>query len=218
MKCKLIDKQDRSRLCEGKTTGIGFALAKKDGKTLELVGAVSPCKDYLSDQVYSEHSGKPYGAWGYRAVQTGCLKDNVFMVFGYCPSSKTGTAPKEDVEKLEANIPKILDLLNKIESELGKVALTSIDKLEDNRWVATGDLFWASTTYLISLYSLLVRAGQGYDGRPFREWLACQNNPEYMTTKCILPKLEKILKREHKPQDFTTTWGVHDAGIVGHAV
>ena len=61
---KLIDKQNRRTLGEGRNYGMGMACLKKDGDNFETVCPITACKDFISDVIYSELTGKPYYAYG----------------------------------------------------------------------------------------------------------------------------------------------------------
>ncbi len=73
----IIDKFPRKVLIEGRSYGTSFALAALKDNTFECVGPLSPCKDYLNDQVFSEETGIPCAAWGYKAIQVGLFKDGL---------------------------------------------------------------------------------------------------------------------------------------------
>ena len=50
---QIINKQCRSKLCEGRSYQMGFAFLKKlDNNTFETVQPISPCKDYLNDVIF----------------------------------------------------------------------------------------------------------------------------------------------------------------------
>src|SRR5687768_15710647 len=88
----LVDKQDRSVLCEGRNYGIGFAFCKRTGDVLETVQPVSPCKDYLNDVVYSEHSGQPFSAWGLRTSKKNIFyaDEGAYVLFQVCKKGARG--------------------------------------------------------------------------------------------------------------------------------
>src|SRR5438552_3986472 len=79
-KFKLVDAQDRRRLSEGRSYGVSYALAKRNGNELHTVGPISPCREYLNYQIYSENSKKPFGKWGYRAKHEGLLDDELMYL------------------------------------------------------------------------------------------------------------------------------------------
>ena len=69
---KIIDKQNRGKLNEGRNYQMGFAFCKKvSNKVLETIQPISPCKDYLNDVVYSERTGKNVSAYGLNTSKLG---------------------------------------------------------------------------------------------------------------------------------------------------
>jgi hypothetical protein len=219
----LIDKCPRSPLSEGRSYGIAFAFAKREGDTLSLVGPLSPCKDYLNDQLYSEQSGKPYGAWGYKSVKTGCFEGGfAYLIFAILPqkgsSSLTSYSNQQKETKYLAEsfhlVEKFIGLLTNCFHQ--SAAGVSVVKLEDNRYVAILPLFWVQYTYLISFLTLCMRiAVETYYGGQddviayIRE---CDTgDSSYITS--AKHKIDAMLKGVFPVQTFEATSGWHDMGI-----
>ena len=60
----ITEKHDRNVLIEGRSSGMGFAMLKKDKTNYETVNPLSPCKDYLNEVVFTENTGYPTKAHG----------------------------------------------------------------------------------------------------------------------------------------------------------
>lgn len=166
---KIKDKQDRKKLGEGRNWGVGFAFAKKEDDVYTTVQPISPCKDYLNDTVYGEYSKKTVNAYGLSYKPTGLFEEEkaylVAKVVGFNNNVKEypGNKLKEDSELFLNNAKNIEKLLNYIEDKL-KIAKTIV-KVVDDKLLFESDKYWASQTYLISLYSLLIRMAHIYDGK-----------------------------------------------------
>lgn len=166
---------DRKVLSEGRNYNMGFAFCKlmADG-TFETIQPLSPCKDYLNDVIYSEHTGKPFSACGLNTKKTGIFEEqpHAFLAIKML-SPKGGGWPgtgslQEAKDRLKKNYIYIETLLNHVEESFTKQGLierTAISPTQDeDLFLLAVPLWWCRSTHLISLYSLLVRMGQFWNG------------------------------------------------------
>lgn len=227
---KIVDKQNRGVLGEGRNYGMGFAFCKQDGDTLTTVMPISPCKDYLNDVVYSEHSGQPYQAHGLKTAKKHIFDSQAYILFAICKQGHPGFEYKgyaKDLKDTDDNLKNIEKLINDIEMELKLIDGTHIVKVSDNLYAAEVPIFWVSTTYAISLWSLLARVARKWDGKgDWRSFLKKINDNDTGYINSSMPKIEKMMKGIVPPQDFSvTSWpgdsegygysvDVHNAGIV----
>lgn len=84
-------------------------------------------------------------------------------------------------------------------------------------------LIWCDSTYMISLYSLLLRAGQTYGDISIDPFKFLEDNKGYKEDisliKSALPKLRDIIKYGPLKQDFSNLRGdnsTHNLGIVAY--
>ncbi len=223
-KWTLVDEQLRSKLGEGRNYGLGFAFAKREDSKLITVGPISPCKDYLSDQIFSEATGKPYQACGYSAHKTKCFDKNGYLImsvlkrFGYDANGKFEPVGyprfQKDLEDLDKNWKNMQKFINVIEEKLKLKERTEINKIEENIYVSITPLFWTSATYLISLYSLFLRVAMHWNGEgdPLEYAGKITNNDAYMV-KTAIPVFERMLKEGVPQQDFKASRSWHGFGI-----
>lgn len=222
----IIDKQNRSKLNEGRDYQMGFAFLKKIApvRLFETVQPVSPCKDYLNDVAYSEATGKVVTAYGLKTSKEN-LFDNepyAFMAIKILPrqgGDDYGTL-QQDTDNLNSNYKVLKSFMNYFDDELG-LKRTQIYKANDGMFVVKFDKAWAMYTYSISLFSLLLRVGQFYKGdvsqmdflKSFKAF-----NPDVYLVQNVLPKIIKILETKSLPvQDLTTLkpgTGIHNFGIM----
>ena len=169
MRMKIINECDRSVLNEGRNYGIGFAFLKPgEGNTFTTVQPISPCKDYLNDVVYSEHTGRPFSAYGLHTTKKNIFDgDAAYMAMSICkkgPRSLNEYASYgKDQELLMDNVEGMLRFINEIDRRFD-MKPTEIKKIKTNMRVAVFDKRWTTATYLISLYTLMLRIGLHYKG------------------------------------------------------
>lgn len=223
---KIIDKQNRSILGEGRSYQMGFAFLKKekDG-VFKTVQPISPCKDYLNDVVYSEKTGKPVSAYGLHYEKQDIYDaDRAYMVIRIMENfsgSKYSNFDK-DTQNLKDNYKTLQNFINHFEAQLGAEPSEIIDTEENGRFFISLPLLWCETTYLISLYSLLLRVGQFFKGdKSPEEYIAkfTEFQPDTYLLSSAKPKLEKILKSTTFEQNMDKFYGgtdVHNHGIVAH--
>lgn len=212
----LIDKQDRGKLYEGRNVGIGFAFCKRGGDVITTVMPISCCKDYLGDQVYSERTGKSYSAYGFNSSKQGIFWNSwAYVVMGILPYSRTATL-KSDHKELEESLMNpergLKPFLSHFEVLLG-INPTTFSQIAPNRLLGVLDAKWTEATYLISLWSLLVRVGLKFkEGDPMG-FLKKVNDDDAYTVKAVIPKIERLMTKDFPVQDFTKACNWHDMGI-----
>lgn len=217
---KVINNLNRSGLNEGRTHGMGFAFAKREGDVITTIMPISTCKDYLNDVIYSEHTGHPYHVHGLATEKRDIFKDG----FGYLVMSilderysSSGYKFKEEVEMLEKewmNAQKaLLDIECSIDSGDVFTEHTQIFKVGDNLFVVKVPCFWCQYTYLISLYTLILRNIFRWDGEgdPI-EFLAKVDGEDTYTMAVALPKLKRIMQGE-LPEQNMAKLSPHNMGI-----
>ncbi len=218
MAWKLIDKQDRSVLGEGRSQGIGYAFAKRKGNTLTTSSPISPCKDYLNDSLYSEITGKPYSACGLNTTKQDIFDTHAYLIMSVCLAGcralKKYETYDKDVAALETNHAGMQKVINWLEDLLKIDGRTSIQRIAANQYVIIAPLFWAQATYLISLYTLIIRAALYYvDNTDIKAFLLNPNNPDAYMIKMAWPKVERMIGGEVPKQDFNAPTSWHGAGI-----
>ena len=222
---KLIDKQNRESLSEGRNYQMGFAFCKKiELGIYETIQPISPCKDYLNDVVFSEITGKPVTAYGLKTKQLGIFDKRGYIAFKICPSYSNMEKDKQNLNNNVLNIQKFMNnfevLLKTRKSKIKKVTETEGNKGNEDSFIVSLPSDFLVGTYSISLYSLLLRVSQWYDGK--------QDVMEYLKTfkafpvdtyivNSALPKLERIIKEGFPKQNLSGmegNTGVHNLGIV----
>jgi hypothetical protein len=225
-KLTLVDKKPRSVLCEGRNYGIGFAFAKRKGNELHLVGPISPCREYLNDQLYSELTKKPTSCYGYKAKYEGLLEDEVlYLVCGVMPyqGGHKYAGQVEETKWMAANHRYVQWFLNEHECALGKFGISNITELETNRYVIEVPRWWGRATYLISLLSLLVRVALEGRYTPNQEdgkanvamaWLpTAQTREDNYNLGPVKEKIEKMVAGQFPTQNLDHI-SPHSAGIL----
>lgn len=222
-KYKLIDKQNRAILGEGRNYGCGFALCRKiNDFTFETAYPISPCRDYLNDQVWSEVTGKEYNTYGLHSFKQNLFTDTEgCMAFAICkmgPSTLTEYPLfKRDCDTLEKNYLKLQEFINWFETQFKVEKLTQIIRISENLYVAVGSIFWFTETYKISLYSLLFRTGIFWESGDKIDFIKKFNfdYPDQALLKSALPKIELMLQGTVPKQDMNNLHHPHNVGICG---
>lgn len=216
---KLINKQNRGLLAEGRNYGMGFAFCTVKDDVVTTTMALTACKDFLNDQIWSDKTGKPYKIYGLSTEPLGLFDGPVsHMVIGILPYNKGGAYHKmeADVAQLSGNYHKLQAFINNIESLLKLEELTSITPIEENRYLVTFPSFWTNATYLISLYTLLLRVGMYCGDEDALSYLATYNKSidDKVYVDKSLPKLKAMIGGNIPEQDFSKLSSPHSVGIV----
>jgi hypothetical protein len=217
----IIDNQKRSILSEGRNYGLGFAfLNRLDENTFETVQPISPCKDYLNDVVYSEATGKPFAAWGLKTKKQGIFDgEHAYMVISICKLGRSLSSYlgyDEEMELMANNGENMAEFMHKIEAKLG-IGKTKFHQLADNLKLLEMDKQWVAGTYLISLYSLMLRVALSYKGGGVMTHIKEIDSPDRMMLNGIKEKLLILFERKGNlpKQNMTNLEDVHNHGIVG---
>lgn len=156
---EIILNPNRGNLSEGRTYGIGFAFCKVEPNRIEGVDAISTCKDYLNDFVWSEKfkidSKKIHG---YQHEYVGFFenkKHHTSMLISILDS------PVEKSTML-SNYKNIESLLNSFEEILNIKYKTRIKRIDENLYLIQFSKYWVQETALISVFSLLCRIAYLY--------------------------------------------------------
>lgn len=211
MKVKIKEVKNRGVLNEGRNSGMGFAFLKKTKSLVtrevvyKTVQPVSPCKDYLAEVVFTELTGIGTQGCGlkypkklniqdkdyfYMAIQIQKTKDGAYH--GYSTFEK-------DLNNLNDNYKNIEVFINKIEEDLQLKNKTTILKANDDYYLINVPKEWCISSIMISMYTLLIRCAQVYDGKQdhneFMEKLSGDmKNIDGGLLKSALPKIKEILK------------------------
>jgi hypothetical protein len=232
MGIKLKNTHNRSVLSEGRSNNMGFAFCKNtNGDEYETIQPISPCKDYLNDVIFAEVTNKSITAYGLSLKGSqGLFKGKqAYIAIAMCPYKyKNPYNDKgflEDKARLAKYHKHLESFINYFEELLGIDAETNtiITEVEDNLYVIELPLLWTESTYMISLYSLLLRAGQTYDDISVDPMKFLEDNKGYQEdislVKSALPKLNDIIKYGPLKQDFSILQGntsTHNLGIVAY--
>lgn len=225
---KIVDKQNREVLGEGRNHGMGFAFLKKlkKEKEFETVCPISPCKDYLNDVIYGEALNVPVSACGLSYNPVGGVFDEPFSnlvikIVNYQKKNTYGKYPnfESDIKQLKKNYKNIEKLLNYIENRIG-IDHTEITPSNDDMYHLKVPRYWTESTYLTSLYTLLIRMGQYYDGEktPDEFLNTYPNNNETSLWNSSKLKLIMIMNGYKIKQTFDKKTGgaIHGMGILAY--
>lgn len=159
----IIDKQNRSKLAEGRNYGFGFSILKKvDDKTYEALMPFTACKDYLNDFIYVETTKKPLGIiYGFKHEYTGVFEDQEYFYLGYKSVDKNKSSGwdklNETKELIVSNYTNVIKFFNKLEEFLDMSDRTEFESLEEDTVILKVPMYWTKYTFLISVYLLYIR-------------------------------------------------------------
>lgn len=225
IKYELVETGNRAILAEGRSSGVGFVFAKPDGNKLTTVNALTCCKDYMNEQVYSEATGRPYARYGYQATKQSIFDTGYgYVILGILGSRYNSDSPDVNAIKwMNEHLADIQKFINTFEDML-KVERTELSLIADNRHAAKLAKFWITQTYRMSLWALLVRFAtdsKWTDKIEFWDALAkCKTQDCSMITP-IIPKMKKMVEGKLPDHDMVAnetppsacgSW--HNAGIV----
>ncbi len=200
---KLVNGLSRAPLNEGRSYGIAFGLCSRKDDVCEIVSPISTCKDYLSDQVYSERTGHPYFIYGFSSSKKGIFDGGETVLAIAFEPYKNGTKQigfDDNKKKLITGYKNIEKFINKTEDLLSTKndlkLRTKIELLDNDKLVAIGDEWWGRYPYLISAYSLLIRSAfqEKYSGDidPIAQLSTITTDDIYMVP-VMVQKLRKII-------------------------
>jgi len=206
---KIIDKENRNKLTEGRTSGMGFAFLKRDTPTVfKTVQPISACKDFLNEILFAEKTGillpSVYGL-KYKKVLNIFNRNYAFIGIKILPHRFNGPNKNDDRIAFNKNYHNLQNFMNQIEEGFKIRYNTKIIKANEDMFVVKMPIFWTNTLYLLSLYTLLLRAYQAYDNSlPAIEYIEkgkCYHediNLMYMIKK----RLPSILAGDLPKQEF----------------
>lgn len=158
---KIEEKQDRKKLAEGRSYGIGFSILNKiSNNKYETYLPFTACKDYLNDFSYVEWTKNEIGSiYGYNHKLLNCFdKRRIFYLGVNTLNYKDGREWK-DKEKatniLIENKDNLQQLINTIEDKLN-ISKTSIS-IDEDTLIVKAPIYWSKSTALISVFTLLIR-------------------------------------------------------------
>ena len=152
----------RVTLSEGRSYGVGFSMLKfNSDNTFKKVIPFTACKDYLNDVVHIEKyntiTGKIHGLEYSNNNYFEYDKEHGYV--GVCALNKINIS-KETIDQdlkvcLEENIENVVNVLNYFEKRLN-IKPTELIYSKDT-YVLKSDMYWVNETFLISLYTLIIR-------------------------------------------------------------
>lgn len=212
-KFNIVDNCDRKVLGEGRTKGMAFAFCKKVKDAFETVQPLSPCKDYLNDVVFIETTGIPISACGLKLNEKKdiFLDDYSYLLITTLPSNKEGKIGLKNESSyvlsgklLADELVFMLENHKNIESyinffeELCNIEGRTTIIMEDPYLLVKFPTYWTKSTYLISLYTYLIRISlySDFKTNPLTELHTMEdtakNNIEYPYLVKIIRMLDSI--------------------------
>lgn len=195
---KIEQLQDRKKLDEGRSFGIGFSILNKINKNkYQTYLPFTACRDYLNDFAYVENTGKEIGKiYGYNHKYLGCFLNKKYFYIGvntlHYNDNNCNWIKFEESSKLLIDNYKVLEkFLNFIEEKTGIKSRTTIE-LDEDTLIVRAPIYWSKNTALISVYTLFIRCYFNLKeedlNKEFYEML--NNNPfisedKYLKTNCI---------------------------------
>lgn len=162
----IINKRSRKRLIEGRTSGMGFAFLKKMlNGNYKTIQPISPCKDYLHEVVFTEHTNIPSRAYGFKHHKSlGLFTDIAHIAITIVPNFHNENSYQygmcdinKDKEFLSNNREILQHNMNVIEKSMNINPLTTITEENDDMFLVTFSSEWCKSTPSISLFTLLLR-------------------------------------------------------------
>ena len=197
---KVIDEYDRRNLSEGRDKGMGFAFCHKpENDIAKTVHAISACKDYLNDIVFTEHTKKTMSAYGLTTTVGNIFKgtDKAYIAIKILARQNGDrySTQDDDEKNLSDNYQNIYKFLNFFEDKLGIERSLIAPTQDPDTFLIEFSQAWSSYTYSISLFSLLTRLGQFYKGGDELKFVESYNSfqEDVYLAKQVYPKIVKLL-------------------------
>jgi hypothetical protein len=155
---KMIIKEvnNRELLHEDRNNGVGFAFLKKVEEEYHTAHALSPCKDYLNDVVFTENTGYPLSIYGLSYKKQNIFDDAAYMAIKIVKSKDNSYYYSKDIEVdkayLKSNYKNIQNLINYFEERLELNSFTILEEAEDDYFLIIFPLDWCISSYAISLF------------------------------------------------------------------
>lgn len=212
----------RGGLAEIYSQGLEYSLLDK--KKDKYVGIHTPvrCKDFLSDAYWSEHTNAKKDVTIYGFKWTPGVEKSVFNETQHMGLYYEGKDLSDQASRLQ-------EFLNKWEQMTG-IPESKVEADDSGKHLIVHfNKEWTTQPIRVSLFTLLLRVGLGYDGSDVKKFMKAvsekgnawgRNDGNY--TKTAWPKLERIFKEggipwKQKYSDYTEVHTVHgSSGIVNY--
>ncbi len=219
----------RLALGEGRQYGLGFGFAKQISPNhFKGVTPISSCKDYLNNVVYTEVTGTKITAYGLTYSKTNCFDEHYgYLFMSILPYRMGGNyTGMETHEKLLAQNYSKMELLMRHIDYKFKIPTeqqTVISVTNDTKvYLVKVPVFYLSSTYMISLYALILRMSLTFDQKKspkeFLDTFPSSDSDYSMWTRAKV-KLEDLIKKGVPNQELKTITNpgaanVHNVGIM----
>ena len=231
---KIKELQERKKLSEGRSYGIGFSILKKDKKEYQTYLPFTACRDYLNDFSYVEHTKKEIGSiHGYNHKLLNCFNNERTFYLGVNTldfNNGGNWTLKNEAEKILINNYKTLELfINTIENKINLFKTRTKIELDENTLIIKSPSYWNKTTSLISVYTLLIRCFFNIEFKEnedilikMKEHKCFINNDSMMKNNCIrfyelnTKNFKKISKIDYSKFKIEGASAVHNFGINGY--
>lgn len=225
------DKFDRSRLSEGRTSGLGYAILKKaeDEKYVSLTG-YSACKDYFNDFLFIESTGVPLPEiHGFSHEFTGVIKEREPLYVAIKPirsmnDEECETSLFKKCKKFISNYENYIKALNLLEDALlfdekSTVDYVFEDSNEDLNVIIKLSTHWFVNHFTLSAVLLYLRVKLNIED--LSTALSDATPPTlsqdnyYLKVKSILENREKLFcpYRDGKELARVDKYELHSGGI-----
>jgi hypothetical protein len=152
-----INNCERKNLAEGRDSGMAFAFCKKiSDEEYQLVSPMSPCKDFLNDNIFCEKTGHNLEIYGMKDKKYDIFDEHAYLCISMMDNIYSKN-PIKDLELLKSRFLIMQNMINDVEKRYDLEDRTEISLIEDNLAFVRLPLFWVETTWQISLYTLLLR-------------------------------------------------------------
>lgn len=167
----------RNKYGEGRSWGMGFTFLKKISDTeFTATEDFTCCKDFLNERFFTEHTNLRDEIYSYITEKKEGYFDNdvVYMGIKILPRNNDITYKyherefKTDVELLNKNYKQLEKFMNYIDNISSFKYPTTIVKKPDDIFVVSFSKEWTDSSYLISLFSFLLRAGMFYNDKEYK--------------------------------------------------
>lgn len=228
--------QNRKKLSEGRSFGIGFAILKKLTTTkFETLHAFSACKDYLNDLVFVENTNFELNSiHGFKHKKTNVFKNKRYFYLGvnvlnYNHSGKWNRYKEcsnelfNNTNNLIKSINNFENILNLFKSRTKIIGVHNIDSDFNNETKALilqCPLFWVKYPILISLFTLFIRLyfnNSNLNGKLEKHKPFIQGDNYYITNFLKLLKLKSFNTLNNcyiYPKEKVTANKVHSNGFI----
>jgi hypothetical protein len=209
---KLIRKEGRKFLNEGRSSGISYALCKRVRNRFYEIMPLSACKDYLNDAIFAENQNKTTPLiYGFSHTPVGILKYHTYI---YMSVANLTSEKDEDPTLIdEKELNNSLLFINTIENKLNLKKTSVINT--DLYHVLKIDKFWGTRPYLISAYGLLFREGIGYNGSISVEDYISNLTYKVLNTK-VYNKFLKLASELPEQNTYKMISDIHNKGGIAN--